>query len=107
MSRTVGLVTMLCVAVAAVAVHGRSNISPAKMAELWSEPTDLAGRNLLHGAGGEEHAPDPNGRYTLVTSESKGFSASYDVKDEGGRAWSVKLGARLVQIDPSGQAGVR
>jgi hypothetical protein len=47
---------------------------------------------LLHGPGGAESAPRPDGRYEFVDRDLKGFSKGYDVKDERGREWSIKLG---------------
>lgn len=60
--------------------------------EFWAEPTDLAERNLLYGAGGSTTVPDPNARYTFISRDTRGFSHGYDVKDAQGRKWSVKLG---------------
>lgn len=92
MRRQVVLITVVLVAVAVCALNGRPILTPGKMAEFWQEPGDLERRNLLHGPGGAGLAPDPNGRYTLTEADDKGFSPGYDVKDERGRDWSVKLG---------------
>lgn len=91
MDRRVALVTALLVA-SACALNSRPTLSPSRMAELWKEPTDLARRDLLHGPGGPELTPDPDGRYDLLEVDTKGFSPGYDVKDTEGRSWSVKLG---------------
>jgi hypothetical protein len=63
-----------------------------QMSELWIAPADLARRDLFHGPGGAESAPRPDGRYEFVDRDLKGFSKGYDVNDERGRRWSVKLG---------------
>jgi hypothetical protein len=62
------------------------------MSELWVEPADIERRDLLYGPGGAEAAPRPTGRYEFVSRDLKGFSKGYDVTDEMGRHWSVKLG---------------
>ena len=68
--------------------------TPAELAELWVDPGDVKGRDLLYGAGGATLAPDPNARYEFV-SEKFGilsYSRGYTVKDPRGLKWSVKLG---------------
>lgn len=76
---------------AACAVNTRPTISPEKMAEFWQEP-DVEHRDLLHGPGGAALAPDPIARYSVLDVDDTGFSPGYDVQDERGRKWSVKLG---------------
>jgi hypothetical protein len=66
--------------------------TPEQMAQFWVEPTDLARRDLYWGPWGEEHAPKADGRWDFVKRDSKGFSKGYDVKDERGMVWSVKIG---------------
>ena len=56
------------------------------------DPGDVASLNLLYGAGGKEHAPDPNGKYTFVKEDSQGTSPKFEVKDDQGVEWKVKLG---------------
>lgn len=92
MHRRVVLITVVYVAVAVCALDSRPSLTPSKMAEFWQEPADLGRRSLLHGPGGAALAPNPNDRYTLIEADDKGFSPGYDVKDERGRDWSVKLG---------------
>ena len=62
------------------------------MAEFWREPDDLATRDLFWGAGGEEHVPKAEGRFTFVSRKSTGFSPGFEVTDENGIKWSAKLG---------------
>lgn len=83
---------MLQIVMVACASNTRPTLSPSKMAEFYQEPTDLERRNLLYGPGGAALAPDANGRYALLQRDDSGFSPGYDVKDERGRQWSVKLG---------------
>lgn len=61
------------------------------LAELWREPTDLATRDLFHGAGGRPLVPS-QGPYELIEIDKSGASPGYDVRDSRGRTWSVKLG---------------
>jgi hypothetical protein len=59
---------------------------------IWRDPGDVASLNLLYGAGGQEHAPDPNGKFTFVKEDMNGTSPKFDVKDDQGVEWKVKLG---------------
>ena len=59
---------------------------------IWRDPGDVASLNLLYGAGGKEHAPDPNGKYTFVKEDSQGTSPKFEVTDDQGAQWKVKLG---------------
>ncbi len=59
---------------------------------IWRAPGDVASLNLLYGAGGKEHAPDPNGQFVFVKEDMKGTSPKFDVKDDQGVEWKVKLG---------------
>lgn len=92
MRRVTLLIVAQVIAATACALNSRPTLSSTKMAEFWQEPTNLTERNLLHGPGGAELAPDPESRYTLLEADDKGFSPGYDVRDERGRTWSVKLG---------------
>ena len=59
---------------------------------IWRDPGDVASLNLLYGAGGKEHAPDPNGKFTFVKEDAKGTSPKFEVTDDQGVHWKVKLG---------------
>ncbi len=61
-------------------------------AVIWRDQGDIATLNLFYGAGAKEHAPDPNGKYTFVKEDLKGTSPKFDVEDEQGVRWRVKLG---------------
>jgi len=61
-------------------------------AVIWRDPGEVASLNLLYGAGGKEHAPDPNGNFVFVKEDMKGTSPKFDVKDDQGIEWKVKLG---------------
>lgn len=70
--------------------------SPAAHAVLWRDPGPVESLDLFYGPGGREHAPDPDGTYTFVqevTNRRKnGRSPKFDVHDEQGVEWRVKLG---------------
>ena len=72
----------------ACALNSGPELSPAKSAELWVEPADLETRDLFHGAGGSQHAPNPTDRYDFLNIKPSGVNPGYDVKDsrEIGRA---------------------
>ena len=58
---------------------------------LWHDPTDIASRNLILGAGGEEMKPDIS-RVTFIEEKTGGFSKKYRVKDAKGNEWIAKIG---------------
>ena len=80
----------LGMACAGVKVPVATTAKPPAGASLWVEPTDLASRDLFYGPWGSEHAPDPNGVYTLVERKHTGVNLGLTVKDEQDREWSVK-----------------
>lgn len=80
------------VVAAASALHAGRDVTPATMAELWQQPADMERRDLLNGPGGAGLAPNPAGRFDMLEEDKKGFSPGYDVRDDRGRVWSVKLG---------------
>lgn len=57
---------------------------------LWREPTNIASRDLFYGAGGEEHKP--GNTLTFVKEDKGGSNPKFEVKDEKGVKWKVKLG---------------
>jgi hypothetical protein len=61
------------------------------LAEFW-EDVNPRSRDLFHGVAGREVQPDPKAIYTVKTTDTTGFSISYDVEDESGGEWSVKIG---------------
>ncbi len=58
---------------------------------LWREPDDIASRNLLLGAGGEEMKPDLS-KLTFIEEKKGGWSTKYRVKDAKGNEWIAKVG---------------
>ena len=59
---------------------------------IWRNADSVGSLNLLYGAGGQEHAPDANGRYTFVKEVMSGGSPKFDVQDAQGARWRVKMG---------------
>jgi len=59
---------------------------------IWRDPGRVAGLDLLYGAGGKAHAPDPAGTFTFVKEDMNASSPKFDVIDGQGVAWKVKLG---------------
>ena len=61
-------------------------------AVIWRDPGDMPSLNLLYGAVGKEDAPNTNGPFTFVKEDLQETSPKFDVKDDQGVAWRVKLG---------------
>lgn len=59
---------------------------------IWRDPGDMASLDLLYGAGGRAHAPDPAGTYAFLREERRGRSPKFDVVDGQGVVWRVKVG---------------
>ena len=83
-------ISILAAGCAGVGVPKASTAPKPPSASMWIAPDDLASRDLFYGPWGKEHAPDPNGVYTLVELKHSGVNLGMTVKDEKGREWSVK-----------------
>jgi len=59
-------------------------------AVLWRNPGDIASRNLLYGPGSQERAP--KGKFKFLKEELGGAAPKFDVEDEQGVQWRVKVG---------------
>jgi hypothetical protein len=92
MCRRLLLMVVLSIVTLACALNSRPTLSSGKMAELWQAPTDLERRDLLHGPGGLQFAPDVNSRYDFLRVKETGTQPGYDVKDARGLEWSIKQG---------------
>ncbi len=57
---------------------------------LWRDPVDIASRNLFYGPGGQSHVPE--GTYTFDKEDMQGSNPKFDVVDQNGVKWKVKLG---------------
>jgi hypothetical protein len=73
----------------AVAYQTPEGKAPAAAA-LWRDRGDVASLNLLYGAGGKEH--QPAGKFTFVQEDKQGTAPKFEVVDEQGVTWKVKLG---------------
>jgi len=89
--RRFGLI--LCLLIAACARPIRSTLvgpmTPAKMAELWVQPTGE--RDLFWGVGGQRLAPNPSITYQVIAAKRGGFSAGLTVTGPDKRQWSAKF----------------
>jgi hypothetical protein len=63
--------------------------------ELWSEPRDIAQRNLLWGGSRQAEAPRDNDVYTVTAVDKTGYSPGYDVTGPDGREWDIKVGKEV------------
>ncbi len=63
--------------------------------ELWSDPTDLAQRDLLWGSSRKANAPSKDDVYTVLALDTTGYSKGYDVKGPDGREWDIKVGKEV------------
>lgn len=93
-----------CTAAAFVAVLGLSSSvalvedqahraeagAPAGSALLWRAPEDISSRNLYYGAGGAENRP--RGAMTFVEEDLNGTNPKFEVRDQDGTRWIVKMG---------------
>ncbi len=73
-------------------VHSTALHTPteSQLAELWTEPTDQAARDLFAGAWGPSFAPKPDAVYIFVDEKKSGFSPKMDVTSRNGRAlWDL------------------
>jgi hypothetical protein len=59
-------------------------------AVLWRDPGDIASRNLFYGPGGQSHVPQ--GTFTFKEEDNAGSSPKFDVTDQDGIVWRVKMG---------------
>ena len=76
---------------AADPVELRSQNSKAGQPLLWREPTAIGDRDLSYGPGGKEHLPQ--GPFTFIKEDLDGSKPKFDVRDETGMKWKIKLGA--------------
>src|SRR5262249_38517556 len=87
----VGIVATVAFAACVRVKEPATRPSPAVAgATLWKVPVSPAGRNLLYGPWGAEHAPAPDVPYTFVEAKHTGVNPGMTVRDPQGREWSVK-----------------
>ena len=63
---------------------------PGPAVALWRDRGDVAALNLLDGPGGKSRAPGTN--FTFIKETKGGTSPKFEVEDENGAKWKVKLG---------------
>jgi len=91
------LVSLSLILLCAVAIQTPAKDSDKKKQNykgtpvMWTEPTNIASRNLYYGGGGKEMMPDLS-RITFIEEEKGGYSTKYRVRDGRGRVWVAKLG---------------
>src|ERR1700736_4285008 len=56
-------------------------------AVIWRNPGDVQTLDLLYGAGGKEHAPNPNDSFTFDKEDMHGSSPKFEMKDSSGVHW--------------------
>lgn len=59
---------------------------------IWRDPGHMASMDLMYGAGGQAHAPDPKGIFTFLEEDAEATSPKFDIADARGVQWKVKLG---------------
>ena len=59
-------------------------------AVLWREPVDIKTRDLFYGQGGARH--QPKGKFTFIGEKLNGVNPKFDVRDDSGIRWGVKMG---------------
>jgi hypothetical protein len=95
-SKTALLLLFLSVSLSSAQKHQKEKAKDRKSdlpTVLWRDPGNISSLNLIYGAGGSEHAPDPNGSYTFEKEDMNGTSPKFYMKDSNGVRWQIKLGA--------------
>jgi hypothetical protein len=92
-------ILMLAVAVLSASVTAQKKDTSAGKADaanlperIWRDPGDMASLDLMYGAGGKAHAPDPTGTFTFIREDPAGSNPKFEVADGQGVEWKVKLG---------------
>ena len=70
-------------------VKTRAGALPSR---IWLDPGAVASLDLINGVGGRAHAPSPASIFTFLKEDSTLMSPKFDVTDEHGAEWKVKLG---------------
>jgi hypothetical protein len=60
------------------------------IAAIWTDPGNIAAKNLLYGSGGQKGGPNPP--VIFEKEDVKGTNPKFDVRDQDGTKWKVKLG---------------
>ena len=95
-ARPAGACLLLVIALATADCGGRTvRTTPdpaADISQLWREPADLETRDLLVGPSAGVPKPTAS-RFTFVKADRSGHSPGYELRDQDGIEWSVKLGS--------------
>jgi len=59
-------------------------------ASLWTEPRDVAARDLYYGAGGRAH--QPRAPFKFIKEDLDGTNPKFVIEDASGAKWKMKLG---------------
>ena len=90
------ILTLPALAAGVMAQHkgpGPARADAANIPErIWRDPGPVASLNLIFGAGGKAHAPNPKGTFTFVKEDPLATSPKFEVEDGKGVVWKVKLG---------------
>jgi len=70
---------------------GIAELGHGTKAVLWRDSTDIGSLSLFYGSGGEAH--QPRGPFTFIQEDMEGSNPKFDVRDQDGVKWKVKLGA--------------
>src|SRR6478735_5627130 len=90
------VIVLLACALNSPAQDGKDNQKDPKPklgsapAVLWREPADIKTRDLFYGQGGPDH--QPNGKLSFIKEKLNGVNPKFDVRDEAGIRWGVKMG---------------
>ncbi len=68
----------------------KEEITGSQRMVLWQEPTDIRARDLFYGPGGKDNAPPAT--FTFIKEDLDGTNPKFDVRDESGVKWKVKMG---------------
>jgi hypothetical protein len=63
--------------------------------DLWTEPDDIAQRDLRWGSSRPDHAPSKTDVFTVTGIDKTGYSRGYDVQGPDGRKWDIKVGKEV------------
>jgi hypothetical protein len=90
------MLALTALSVGVIAQHHDASPRQAGAAPLperiWRDPGDVTSLDLMYGAGGKAHAPDPACTFTFLREELRGRSPKFDVVDGQGVVWRVKVG---------------
>jgi hypothetical protein len=74
------------------ASRAEKEASASLPAVIWRDPGDISKLNLFYGVGGKRDAPPPQEHFEFLDEDLHGSTPKFEVRDERGREWKVKLG---------------